>query len=356
MSRTVLYYPEIQIPTSGTWIRKSLLYWDKLGAIVPQSYDDRMDSQMLKRYTPEIECLYKEGIFKPFNPETLMRSQNSRQALRDELKETLYPTKLKKTKTPIVVQRCDVAIYQDKVAYEVFSELKERGLAIGSEDEHGIYLFEKRTANVYMSLLAKHLALNAPEPTVPSSDSAAELDLMFGNDEKMEPENLIISPHFSDLIPTPNPDVPLRTILKFKKRHEAELIAFHAVMEGFEQAIASCENAKQLKSVVQAQKDQIKKQTIDLSKALKANTIGAWLGSLQSFIKPTSPTLWGAAVVVAGKAASLATIPVNWVAGGAALAGSIEVGMHWFNKVQERNTAIRSSSFAYLLLAKRKLG
>lgn len=356
MSRTILYYPEIQIPTSGTWIRKSLLYWDKLGAIVPQSYDNQMDAQMLKRYTPEIECLYKEGIFKPFNPETLMRRPESREALRDELKQSLYPSKLRKTQTLVPVRRCDVAIYRDKVACGVFRELEERGLAIRSDDNDDIYLFENRTANVYMSLLAKHLALNAPEPTVPSSDSAAEFDMMFGSDEKRAAENLIISPQFSDLIPTPNPDVSLRAIMMFKKKYQAELIAFQTAMESFEQGVANCENAKQLRSLIQSQKDQIKKQTIDLSKALKANTIGFWLGSLQSFIKPTSPTLWGAALVVAGKAASLATIPVNWVAGGAAIAGSIEVGMHWFNKVQERNAAIRNSPFAYLLLANRKLG
>ncbi len=356
MSRTILYYPEIQIPTSGTWIRKSLLYWDKLGAIVPQSYNEEMDAQMLKRYTPEIECLYKEGIFKPFNPETLMGKPGSREALRDELKQTLYPSKIKKTKTPIVVQRCAVAIYSGKVAHEVFKELEERGLAIKSQEERGIYLFESRTANVYMALLAKHLALNAPEPTVPSSDSAAELGVMFGDDEEKESENLIVSPQFSGLIPTPNPDVPLRKIIKFKKKHESELIAFHAAMDDFEQLIARCEDAGQLKSLIQSQKDQIRKQTLDLSKALTANTIGSWLGSLQSFIKPNSPTLLGAAAVVAGKATSLATVPVNWVAGGAAVAGLIEVGMHWFNKVQERKAAIRNSPFAYLFLAKRKLG
>ena len=61
MSRTILYYPEIQIPTSGTWIRKALLYWDKIGAIVPRSYDDQMDAKMLERYSPEIEHLYKLG-------------------------------------------------------------------------------------------------------------------------------------------------------------------------------------------------------------------------------------------------------------------------------------------------------
>ena len=355
MSRTILYYPEIQIPTSGTWIRKSLLYWDRLGAIVPRTYDDRMDAQLLKRYTPEIEYLYKEGVFIPFNPESLMWESGTLKALRTEVKRVLIPSK-PKSKAPEIVHKCDVAIYRDKVAYEVFRALKTGGLAIESPDDDDFYLFERRTANIYMALLAKHLASNASEPTIPSSDSEAELDVMFGSDKERKSENLIISPQFSDLIPTPNPDIPLRKIMKFKAKHQAELLAFYAAMDGFEQGVAECESAKQLTSLIQSQKDQIKKQIIDLSKALKANSIGSWLGSLQSFIKPNSPTLLGAAVVVAGEATSIATVPVDWVAGGAALAGSIEVGMHWFNKVQERNAAIRNSSFAYLYLANKKLG
>jgi len=354
MSRTILYYPNIQIPTSGTWIRRSLLYWDKLAAIVPQSYDDQMDAMTLKRYSPEIECLYKEGLFQPFNPETLMWKEESRKALSAELKTTLGSIRPKKNLL-IFARRCDVPIYRDKVAGEVFDALEKRGVAARSQDDPSVYLFESYTANVYMALLAKHLALNAPDPTVPSSDSAAELELIYGNDEERTPKNLIISPHLNGLIPTPGPDVPLRSIMKFKAKHEAELIAFRTAIDEFERDIKSCENTQELKSVLQSQKEKIRKQTIELSNALKANTIAAWLGSLQSFIKPTSPTLWGAALVAAGKAASLTAMPMTWMAGGAAVAGSIEVGMHWFNKVQERKVAIRNTPFAYLFLATKKL-
>lgn len=356
MSRTILYYPEIQIPTSGTWIRKSLLYWDKLGAIVPRSYDDRMDAKMLKRYSPEIECLYKEGIFKPFNPEILLRKPDSREALTFELKQTLLPKQPKKSRTIVIAQRCEVPIYRDKVAHEVFAALRERGLAVISPNDHSVYLFESTTAHVYMALFAKHLAQHALEPTVPSSDSAAEIDMMFGGDPGKASENLILSSRFSEVIPAPAPDVPLRKILRFKKKHEAELLSFYEAIDQFQKGIGQCTTTKELKALLQSQKDQIRKETTKLSKALKANTIGSWLGTLQSFIKPTSPTLWGAGLVIAGKAVSLAAVPIPLVLAGAGITASIDVGVHWFNKVQERKAAIGNSAFAYLFLANKKLG
>jgi hypothetical protein len=36
MSRPILYYPNIEVPASGPWIRRALLYWDDVAAIVGQ--------------------------------------------------------------------------------------------------------------------------------------------------------------------------------------------------------------------------------------------------------------------------------------------------------------------------------
>ena len=60
--RTVLYYPTIEIP-SDRWLRQALLYWDRVGSIVPRSFDDYQDSQAIARFGPDIEYLYGEGVF-----------------------------------------------------------------------------------------------------------------------------------------------------------------------------------------------------------------------------------------------------------------------------------------------------
>lgn len=354
-ARTILYYPEIQIPTSGTWIRKSLLYWDKLGAIVPKTYDGQMDAKRLKRYSPEIERLYKDGIFKPFNPEVLFHNSKTSLQLQREFQDTLFPgadfdhpTEVKSGK------RCDVPIYRDKVARNVFAELEANGLAIKSDD-HSLYLFERETANLYMALLAKHLAATAPDPTVPASDSDEEIGAMFGKTKTRDPENMILSAKFEDIIPIPSTDTPLPKILRFREKHQDALRSFRAAVDGFEQDLKKCEDSDSIRKAIQSQRERIESETNALSSQLKANTITAFLGSIEAFIKPSSPAILGAGYAAATKATSIASVPVEVLAAGAAGAGLIGVGLHWFNKVQERK-ALKRSSFAYLLLAKRKLG
>jgi hypothetical protein len=76
MNRTILYYPEIQIPTAGSWVRKALLYWDQVAAIVPRSYDGYMDEHGLERYRPEIRELLDEDVFRPVDPNKLFSAGN----------------------------------------------------------------------------------------------------------------------------------------------------------------------------------------------------------------------------------------------------------------------------------------
>jgi hypothetical protein len=39
ITRTVLYYPTVQLPR-GSWLNQSILYWDQIATIVPQQWDD----------------------------------------------------------------------------------------------------------------------------------------------------------------------------------------------------------------------------------------------------------------------------------------------------------------------------
>ncbi len=165
MSRTILYYPNIQIPTSGTWIRRALLYWDKLGAIVPQSYDDSMDKKALARYSPEIQRLYKEGIFKPFEPSSIFRDRKAFRRFDTELRAAIKLGSFWLGNPSELTAACNVPIYRDKLTHSMFHELARLGLAKKSTSGL-LYLFERQTARVYMALLAKHIADSSNEPTI----------------------------------------------------------------------------------------------------------------------------------------------------------------------------------------------
>jgi hypothetical protein len=105
--RTILYYPTIDIPT-GTWLRQALIYWDQVGSIVPRSYDDWQDQRAISRYNSDIQYLYEEEVFRPFNPDALIFDQGiflpedhiayiAHKEFIDEFKKTIDSEEFKKT-------------------------------------------------------------------------------------------------------------------------------------------------------------------------------------------------------------------------------------------------------------------
>jgi hypothetical protein len=217
-----------------------------------------------------------------------------------------------------------------------------------------LYLFESSTAAIYMALLAKHIAAAQTDPTIPGTDNESLSDRAFGKNIRgnMEP---ILSARLADVIPVPDRSVPLKAVLDFRQRYQAELLAFRAAMDDFERTLAEATDNEEVVSVTEGFKERVARETIDLGKALKSASISTILGSLQAFIKPNSPTLVGTAAVLAGQATSLVAIPILWVIAGASTAGLIEVGMHWFGKVQERRKTLSDTPFAYIFLARKKL-
>jgi Family of unknown function (DUF6236) len=259
----------------------------------------------------------------------------------------------KKRSRSIRRSECSVPIYKDKTSQRIFDDLKNRGLA--RETTHPLlYFFEPSTAMIYMALLAKHMAEAQPNPTIPGTDRERLSNLTFG---KNSPGNLepVLSALLADVIPIPSSSVPLKTILGFRQKYQPELMAFRAVIEDFEKTLVAAFDKAEVISLTENFKERIARETIELGKALKSTRISTLLGSLQAFIKPTSPTLIGSAAIVAGRATSLADLPISWVMAGAACAGLVEVGLHWFGKVQERRKALRDTPFAYLFLARKKL-
>src|SRR5258708_7233354 len=89
VEKVLLYYPTIDIP-SPSWVRQGLMYWDKIGSIVPDSYDAHLPKNL--RYSDQIQPLYDSGLFRPFNPaDLLMRvgQENSMEAFSTELFQIL---------------------------------------------------------------------------------------------------------------------------------------------------------------------------------------------------------------------------------------------------------------------------
>lgn len=56
MTRSILYYPTIDIK-DGDWLRSAVLYWDKIGSIVPTGCEDMLSA--------ELRYLKEQNIYQP---------------------------------------------------------------------------------------------------------------------------------------------------------------------------------------------------------------------------------------------------------------------------------------------------
>jgi hypothetical protein len=175
MSRTILYYPHIEVPTSGPWIRRALLYWNHVAAIVPRSYDDYMSARGLNWFRPELQDLYEQKIFRPINPAHLFRDERSSQGFHDDWRGIIEGQRYR----PLASAVCDTPIYKDKVSGNIFHQLESLGLAVDTGNNL-LYFFEAKVAAVYMALLAKHLAGVQREPTIPATNLRSLSDRIFG--------------------------------------------------------------------------------------------------------------------------------------------------------------------------------
>ena len=351
--RTILYYPLINIPTSGPWIRSALLYWDNLASIVPRSYDDMRDEQAMERYSADLRWLYQERVFRPVNPDLLLHDGVELQKFEREVVASV--SKLRRT---VVGTRpsCTEPVFKQKISEMLFHELEELGMAEErneTRDDHYTYYFHPSAAAAYMALLANYLAPRDSSLTVPATDQKAAFDIAFTSGA-VEKKHLSIGANLFEILPRPLGNVPLRKVLKFRADYRAELLSFRSEMDRFEDALRKSENDKEMKAVVIRSKERIEKECLNLRKALKGSRIQTILGSVQAFLKAPSPYLIAAGAVLLNRASELSKVPIQYTIGGAVAVGGVQVTIQYLKQRHQRSAKMRESPFAYLFLAKTK--
>lgn len=359
LARTVLYYPTINVPT-GTWLRQALLYWDKVGSIVPQSYDDDTTERGIARYGSDIHRLYDERIFRPFNPDLLMRSDSGEiQQFSQELKSELRNQKFASLLPPRAERKLDVAIYKQKLTDSVFSHLRKLGLAEErheTREDYYCYYFERRAALLYMTLLAKYLAkVDRSGITTPSTDQRIYLNLSHMPAKRTDAA-VCLSTKLKDMLVVPSNETPIKDILAFRKQHRLQLLDFRRELDSFQAELEKCQDDSEITSKATKFSEKIELEVGKLGTSLRKSGITTILGSLQAFIKANSPAIVGGAAVLAGAAATLTAIPVPIVLAGAGGVGAIEVAAHLIKRSDDRTAVFDGNPFSYLYLAKKEFG
>ncbi len=346
--RTILYYPTISVPTSH-WLRRSLLYWDEIGSIVPRRYEE----ETANAFSSEIDYLKAEGEFRPFYPEELVHRWDKVQELVKELRDTIESPKFRGLLPRREMRHQYSRIHVDKVSDSVVDYLQTKGLAQRDKEDWNWIKCENRTALLYMAVLAKYLADEDSMSTVPGTDFQEFENLIYRG---IKPSDgfACLTTNYLNVVPVPREDVPLRDILNFKRKHRVELLAFREQLNEFQKSLRTCQNKAEAHDIAATFSEKTARGLADLQSSLEDSKLATVAGSFKTIIKLDSPSLWATAALLLGQATQIADIPVQWSMAGVGMLGAIEMTKYLADKRNEERATLRDSAFAYLYHAKRK--
>lgn len=241
--QAALYFPFINVPSTAWWTR-TLLYWDRVGTIVPQSY--WYDPDKLGEYTRE---LIRAGLVDQFRPEWAGRAlrQNFAAFLHRLSAEEVDDRRRRFRNSEIAL------IHRDKwlVYMSGLQEVRQMGLASrGGHSHRGEewVAVERTTANEFMAALTLALCQEAsrvdenwngwpigPGTWVPTTDAVEAVQVILSGLEPSVPfdgtrqMNLRVRGEFAaaeirtelldGLLPVPTEPVAVDQLVAFRKRH-----------------------------------------------------------------------------------------------------------------------------------------
>ena len=142
----VIYFPYIRVP-QDEWFTRVLLYWDKIGSIVPMDYVD--DPSKLGKY---MYNLVQEGLVKQIIPHQYVHDiPNFTEAFLQYVDNPNYPVLqgvIERKRVPTI------PVHMEKLG-PIGDELCQRGLA--RQQDWRWYNIEDYTANQFMAYLAASL-------------------------------------------------------------------------------------------------------------------------------------------------------------------------------------------------------
>lgn len=242
--QAALYFPFINVPSTAWWTR-TLLYWDRVGTIVPHSYWH--DPDKLGEYTLE---LIHEGVVDQFRPEWAGYAlrDNFGAFLRRLTSEEIDDRRRRLRNAEVVF------VHRDKwLMYESgLHDIRRMGLAAedGEFSRRGAewVAVEQTTANEFMAALTLALCQEAargnehadrgfglPGTWVPTTDRLEAVRAILAGLEPSKPSdgdrrvNLRVrgemaaaevrSELLSDLLPAPAEPLPIDQVLAFRRKH-----------------------------------------------------------------------------------------------------------------------------------------
>ena len=229
MADSVLYFPMIRPPESA-WFARVLLYWDKVGTMMPAQYSE--DHAFLQPYT---SALVREGLLTVVPPdESVWRSgaTNYFDAFLALVDSDPFGVRQEPAN-----EREWASVHVDKTGLGLAMALEDRGLAEryqGAEYAAWVQV-EHHTADLLMAFLASIVGKDPNVVMDPITDSEASMAAFTTLPEQDRQINAELEPIRSalldDVLPGPTSEIDFGKLAKFKAKHRELLLSFRRCVE-----------------------------------------------------------------------------------------------------------------------------
>ncbi|MCH8331921.1 MAG: hypothetical protein IH946_11195 [Bacteroidetes bacterium] len=217
----LLYYPYINIPQSD-WLYKSVLYWDDVGAIVPERHEEQIDL-----VEPYMDDFLKTKLVHEVSPDQYVRYNDDFRTLFNNVID--IPSRFNQKERSEAFKNGDtVKVHINKFNSELMRDLEQRGLLEREGQWSGWYEVETHTACLLMTYAAHIISVNAGY--TPSSDDLRNFDINIYSASLDEDQAKIREQTINDILPYIS-GADAYKIRAFKESKYESLKSFRRVIE-----------------------------------------------------------------------------------------------------------------------------
>jgi hypothetical protein len=312
MRAKALYFPHIRVP-NNSWFTRVLLYWDKVGSIVPWEYVE--NSRRLGRYMREL--LDAELVIQVTPGAYLHEIPEFETAFLHHLKTALGIDGSQANADQAAWPR----VHIEKMR-ELPRHLERLGVARVSEPNRW-YFVEPRVADAFMAYLAGVLGQHPRVQLAPITDTTAELSLLGFETDLSVRTSVVRSTLLAAVLPAPAGSVPPESIVRFKEQYGRELRRFRTDIEVVCAQVAAVSERPARETLLNAEVNRLRLNANEIADAMRQPrwpriVFGSLCAVAAAGLTATQVALDPTVVAGAGAGMSLINAIYSAVGGGAA--------------------------------------
>lgn len=338
----VLYYPTISIPNID-WLRSVIMYADKIATIVP---NELLDDIELNDTT---KILMEEKIYDPLSPEDFFYNQYyEKNEFENELMKILIKQSRSRNRQYNQHKtQYSTLIHNTKFTYRINEFMRDNKLMLDNGGNWG--LVEEDIADIYMNILAKHMAY--AYNYVPSTEKKSTERQTFGIWGKKIGYHVGFM-ELSNCLPIPVKSTSIDDMLKLKKRRHNELGKFQQKLLDYQGELANAESQEELNHYKNVISSEIQIGIEEIKEYYGESRIETILISLRSLFELQNPTLLSSGLL----GTSVASYAVTHKVVDTLITSGVHIGILSIASRVALRKKIKDNPFSYLFYADRNYG